>query len=138
MIEMTTRSAQKECAHRTVAFVNMPAFRARPAFVARINGDDRNARQLPFILDESTQLGERPFRHPVSLSLPEPSPFANLGQVFETDPALGVCGFLNDPFRYEVIFVRLKPAFFAGEIFQFSLDVLRAFTGTFHCGSLPA
>jgi len=45
MIEMTTRSAQKQRSHRTVAFVYMPAFRARPACVARINGDDWNARQ---------------------------------------------------------------------------------------------
>src|SRR5262249_13324425 len=138
MIEMTTRSAQKESSHRTVAFVNMPAFRARPACVARINGDDRNARQLRLILDESTQFGERPFRHLVSLSLPEPGPFANLGQVFQTDSALGVCGFLNDPFRDAMIFVRLKSAFFARKSFQFSLDVLWALAGTFRCCSLPA
>src|SRR5262249_26809911 len=137
MIEMTTRSAQKESPHRTVTFINLPAFRARPARVARINGDDGNPRQLRLVLDESTQFGERPFRHLVPLSLPEPSPFANLGQVFQTDSALGVCGFLNDPFRDPMIFVRLKSAFFARESFQFSLDVLGALAGAFHCGSLP-
>jgi hypothetical protein len=82
MIEMTARSAQKESPYRTIAFIYVPAFRARPARVARINGNDGNARQLRLVLDESTQFGERPFRHLVSLSLPEPSPFANLGQVF--------------------------------------------------------
>src|SRR5215510_15446210 len=70
--------------------------------------------------------------------LPEPGPFANLGQVFQTDSALGVCGFLNDPFRDAMIFVRLKSAFFARKSFQFSLDVLWALAGTFRCCSLPA
>src|SRR5262245_55050002 len=138
MIEITTHSAQKYSPSRTIAFLYMPALRARPARVARINRHHRNSRQFRLVFNKSAQFSERPFRHFVSLSLPEPSPFANLGQVFETDPALGVCGFLNDLFRDAMIFVRLKSAFFAGESFQFSLDVLWALAGTFHCCSLPA
>ena len=113
MIEMTTRAAQKQSASRTIAFINMPTLRARPARIARINGDHRHARQFRLVLDESAQFGERPFRHLVSLRFPEPSPFADAGQVFKADPAFGVCGFLNDPLRDAMIFVRFKPAFLA-------------------------
>ena len=70
--------------------------------------------------------------------LPEPSPFADAGQVFKTDSTLGVCGFLNDSFRDAMIFVRFKPAFLAGQSFQFSLDILRARALTFHFPGLPA
>src|SRR5215471_5356530 len=114
MIEITTHSAQKYSASRTVAFLYMPTLRARPARVARIDRNHRNSRQFRFVLDESTQFSERPFRHLVSLRLPEPSPFADPGQVFKTDPAIGVCGFLNDPLRDAMIFVRFKPVFLAG------------------------
>src|SRR5215475_7765682 len=69
--------------------------------------------------------------------LPEPSPFADAGQVFKTDPAFGVCSFLNDPLRDAMIFVRLKPAFLAGESLQFSLDVLRALAPSFYFPGLP-
>src|SRR6266498_5440625 len=126
MIEMTTRTAQKQSASKTIAFVYMPTLWARPARVARINRDHWYSREFRLVLDESAQFRERPFRHLVSLSLPEPSPFADAGQVFKSDPAIGVCGFLNDLFRDAMIFVRFKPAFLAGESFQFSLDILLA------------
>src|SRR5262245_52466098 len=99
MVEMTTRSAQKQSASSAIAFVIMPTLGARSARIARINWDHRNPSQFCLEFDESAQFGERPFRHLVSLSLPEPSPFADAGQVFKADPAFGVCGFLNDLFR---------------------------------------
>ena len=67
MIEMTTRSAQKQSASNAIAFLYMPTLRARPARVARINGDHRYSRQFRLVLDESAQFRERPFRHLVSL-----------------------------------------------------------------------
>src|SRR5215475_10116979 len=97
MVKMTARSAQKHSSSKTIAFLYMPTLRARPARVARINWHHRNTCQLRLVFNESAQFGERPFRHLVSLIFPEPSPFADAGQVFKTDPALGVCGFLNDP-----------------------------------------
>src|SRR5262249_35120778 len=99
MIEITTHSAQKYSPSRTIAFLYMPALRPRPARVARIDRHHRNSRQFRFVLNESTQFGERPFRHLVSLNFPEPSPFADACQIFKTDPAFGVCGLLNDPLR---------------------------------------
>src|SRR5262249_45074686 len=69
---------------------------------------------------------------------PEPSPFANVGQIFKTYPAIGVCGLLNDPFRDAMIFVRFKSAFFTGKRFQFPPNVLRAFPRTFYLASLFA
>src|SRR5215470_14694920 len=115
----------------------MPTDRARPARVARINRDHWNTSQFRLVFYESAQFGERPFRHLVSLRLPEPSPFADVGQVFKTDPAIGVCSFLNDLFRDAMIFVRFKPAFLAGERFQLSLDVLRARARSFYFPGLP-
>src|SRR5215813_11290957 len=132
MVKITAGSAHKYSTSRAVALLYMPTLRARPARVARVNRHHRNSRQFRLVLDESTQFGERPFRHLVSLSLPEPSPFANAGQIFKTDPAPSVCGFLNDSFRDAMIFVRFKPAFLAGESFQFSPDVLWALAPAFY------
>src|SRR5262245_52699177 len=137
MIEMTTRSAQKQSASSAIAFVYMPTLGARSARIARIYRDHRNPSQFRLVFDEAAQFSERPFRHLVPLSLPEPSPFADAGQVFKADPAFGVCGFLNDLFRDAMIFVRFKPAFLAGESFQFSLDILRARAPAFHFPGLP-
>src|SRR5262249_15087145 len=137
MVKMTAGSTQKQSTSKTIAFLHVPTLRARPARVARIDGDDWNSRQFRLVFNESAQFGERPFRHLVSLSLPEPSPFADAGQVFKTDPALGVCGLLNDSSRDAMIFVRFKPALLAGESLQFSLDVLRARAASFHFPGLP-
>src|SRR5262245_31127891 len=69
MIEMTTRTAHKERTNGTIAFVNVPALRTRPARVAWIDNDDRHTRQLRLVLNESSQFVERSFRHPVSLRI---------------------------------------------------------------------
>src|SRR5215470_6683316 len=74
MIEMTTLAAQKDSTNKTIAFVYMPAFRARPARVSRVDSDDRNAGQFRFVFNESSEFGKRPFRHPISLRLPDPCP----------------------------------------------------------------
>src|SRR5262245_63978006 len=103
MVKMTAGSAQKQSTSKTIAFLHVPTLRARPARVARIDGDHRNSRQFRLVFNESAQFGKRPFRHLVSLRLPEPSPFADAGQVFKTDPAFGVCGFLNDHLRNAMI-----------------------------------
>src|SRR5215475_13755220 len=137
MVEMTTRTAQKQTLSSAIAFVNMLALGARSARIARINRDHWNPSQFRLVFDEAAQFDERPFRHLVSLRLPEPSPFADAGQVFKADPAFGVCGFLNDLFRDAMIFARFKPAFLAGESFQFSLDILRARALAFHFSGLP-
>src|SRR5215831_7389051 len=61
MIEMTTLAAQKDSTNKTIAFFYMPALRARPARVSRIDGDHRNAFQLRFVFNEPPKFGERPF-----------------------------------------------------------------------------
>src|SRR5215510_1369646 len=137
MIKMTTRAAQKQSTSKTIAFPYISTLRALLTRVARIYRDHRNSRNFRLVFDESAQFSERPFRHLVPLRLPEPSPFADAGQVFKADPAFGVCGFLNDLFRDAMIFVRFKPAFLAGKSFQFSLDILRARALAFHFPGLP-
>jgi len=67
MIEMTTLTAQKDSTNKTIAFVYMPALRARPARVSRIDCDNRDARKFRLVFNESSEFGERPFRHPISL-----------------------------------------------------------------------
>jgi hypothetical protein len=131
MIEMTTLAAQKDSTNKTIAFVYMPAFRARPARVSRIDCDDRNAGQFCLVFNESPEFGERPFRHPISLSLPEPCPLADASQLFDGDAAIRVCGLLNDLFRDAVIGVRLKSTLTTREIFQLAPDTFRSSTGSF-------
>jgi hypothetical protein len=93
MIEMTTQTAQKQIARRTIAFVNMPALRARPTRITRIDGDHRHSREFCFVIDESARFSERPLRHLVWLSLPEPNPFADTAQIFQCDTAIDFCSF---------------------------------------------
>ena len=110
MTEMTTLATQKDSTNKTIAFIYMPAFRARPARVSRIDGDHRNAGQLRFVFNESSKFGERPFRHLVPLSFPEPCPVADARQLFNDDPAIRVCSFLNELFRDAMIDARLESA----------------------------
>src|SRR5262245_49564778 len=124
MVEMTTLAAQKDSSNKTIASINMPAFRARPARVSRIYCNNRNTSQLRFVFNESSEFGKRPFRHLVSLSFPEPRSIADAGQVFNSDAAIRACGFLNDPLRDAMAGVRLESTLATGEISQLASDLL--------------
>jgi hypothetical protein len=129
MIEMTTLAAQKDSTNQTIASIDMPTLRARPARVARIDRNDWHSYQLRLVLDKSAQLPKRPFRHLVSLSFPEPCSIADTAQVFKTDPTSGVCSLLNDLLGDFVVLVCLKPPFSPRKGFQFASGILQAFAG---------
>ena len=111
MIEMTTLAAQKDSTNKTIASIDMPAFRARPARVSRIYCNNRNTSQLRFVFNEPSKFSERPFRYPVSLSLLEPCSAADGCQLFDGDAAIRACGLLNELFRDTVICVRSESSF---------------------------
>src|SRR5262245_13007512 len=98
MVKITAGSAQKQSSSNTIAFIYTPTLRARLTRVARIHRYHRNSSQFRLLFDESAQFSERPPRHLLSLSLPEPSPFADPSQVFKAYPAFGVCGFPEQSF----------------------------------------
>jgi hypothetical protein len=120
-IEMTTLAAQKDSTNKTITSIDMPALRARPARLARIDGNDWHPYQLRLVLNKSTQFTKRPFRHLASPSFPEPCPVANPGQIFQTDPASGVCSLLNDLLGDFVVLVCLKPPFSPRRAFNLRL-----------------
>ncbi len=131
MTEMTTLAAQKDSTNKTIAFVNMTTLRARPARVSRIDGNYWNAGQLRFVFNEPSEFGERPFRHPVPLSFPEPYSLADACQFFNSNAAIRVCGFLNDLLRDAVIGVRLESTLTSRKVSQFTPDILGPFTRSF-------
>src|SRR5262249_16607669 len=134
MVEMATLATQKDSTNKTIAFFYMPALRARPARVSRIDGDHRNAGRFRFVFNEPSKFGERPFRHPVPLSFPEPYPLADACQFFNSNAAIRACGFLNDPLRDAMVGVRLESTLPTGEVSQLAPDLLGTFSGSFPLG----
>src|SRR5262245_8078696 len=134
MVEMATLATQKDSTNKTIAFFYMPALRARPARVSRVDGDHRNAGQFRFVFNEPSKFGERPFRHPVPLSFPEPYPLADACQFFNSNAAIRACGFLNDLLRDAMVGVRLESTLPTGEVSQLAPDLLGTFSGSFPLG----
>src|SRR5262249_26649522 len=113
------------------ASIDMPAFRARPARVSRIYCNNRNTSQLRFVFNEPSKFSERPFRHPVSLSLLEPCSIADARQLFESDAAIRACGFFNELFRDAMVGIRLESTLTTRKVSQLAPDLLGTFSGSF-------
>ena len=92
---MTTRSAYKLRLALAIALFAMPAHVAGAAGVAWINRDDRHTGQDRLVGQECAKLEKTPTVVPCPLSLSNRYPVAYAVQVFESDGASGVFGFLD-------------------------------------------
>lgn len=112
---------------RSVAFVNMSTCRAGVRGVPRVNRDHWHASQPCLVLDQGTELEERPAMQRGSLSATNRYPFADTAQVFESDPASGVFRSSHNAFADRVVGVGGKAVLFAGQILEAAARRLRAF-----------
>ncbi len=96
-----------------------------PRSIPRINGDYRNSRDLRFILDECSQLTERPVPYFSSPRLLNPNPLANPGKLLQDDRPLRAFGFFDELFRNLVIDVGRIARFFLLPCAQTSFCALR-------------
>src|SRR5690242_13607995 len=88
----------------------MPALRAGPRRVPRVNERDSHARQLSLVGDELPQLEERPAGNFRALPLPEPflNTLADALQIFQSNPALSACSGSNQFLADAVVGVRAE------------------------------
>jgi hypothetical protein len=118
----------------TVGFLAMITLRTSLRCVARINQNEIDARKLRLVRDESAKLRECPTTHLSSLRFSEPSAFADMRQIFQRQPALAVCGCLNELFANYMVLVSAKVRLFRLCSFQgppngFWSSVLRLASG---------
>src|SRR5215475_7957232 len=83
--------------------VSIITTRTLPRGIPRINGDYWNSRDLRFVLDECSQLTERPAPDFSATRLLNPNPLANPGKLFQDDRPLRAFGFFDKLFRDLVI-----------------------------------
>jgi hypothetical protein len=112
----------------SIGFGDMPTGTTLAAGVSRVYQHHGDTCHLCLVLDKETQLGKRPPCHSGALRLPERSPFrADALQIFQGDPAQGVCRSRNERLADTVIDVPPKGRFFPLGTLQGATDVLRTF-----------
>lgn len=110
-----------------VSLVAVSALRAGTGTVARVNHENGHSCKTGLVLDEGSQLTEGPTGMFRSLPLPNSCPFANVGQVFQPNPASGAFGFGNDALADAVILMTAKTTFTRPKAFEDSLGGLGSF-----------
>lgn len=124
VLGMPTREAAECCLARAVAGVNEPA---GPALLARIRPLDHlhpNPGPSCLVLDEGSELVERPLVVSLALPLRNRGPQEDAREVFESDPPLRALCRANDLLADGVVGIGLKPAFSAGDLPQSPLGRL--------------
>src|SRR5438874_13781559 len=96
MARETALNALELGLRRAVALVDAAAGGTGAAGVSGIDGDERQPRVRGLVGQEGAQLVERPGRENRTLLLGSRDPGANIGQVFDGDPAPGAFGSGDD------------------------------------------
>ena len=103
-----------------VRLVDTSTLRASPTRVARIYGDETDARKRRLVGEKRSQLVERPSMQTRSLRLPNGCPVANTRQIFDGNAASGVFGLANDRLADHVIRVTMEIPFLASKFSEVS------------------
>jgi len=116
-----------------VGWLAVAAPGARPTGVARVHDRDRNAGQGCLVLEERTQLAERPAGHASSLWPAEPSPFADALEIFQGQAATGVFAGRDERLGDNMVLVAAESGLATGEALQllsasFRVDALKSLT----------
>ena len=115
MDRMTTRPTQKPRLALAILLLAMPASVARPRGVSWVNQGDRHTGQDRLVGQECAKLEETPTVVPCPLSLSNRYPVANAAQIFESDSASGVFGFLDKDLADNVVHVGPKTFLFSSD-----------------------
>ena len=115
---MTTRPTYKLRLALAIALFAMPTRVARPRCVSWVNRDDRHTGQDRLVAQECAKLEETPTVAPCPLRLSNRYSVADTAQVFESDGASGVFGFLDKVFADTVIYIGPESFLLSSEAFQ--------------------
>ena len=111
----------------SIAFINIPTYRAGLAGVFRVNEYDRHTGQLSFVKDKGRQLTKGPVMQSCSLLTSNSYPLRNSLEHFKGNAASGAFRFLHDCFADLVINVRLITRLVISNCLEFALGSTRAF-----------
>jgi len=91
-----------------IGLLAMAALRTGPAGIARVDQHDRHSHELSLVLQERTQLVERPAGMPVSLGLLDRDPIPDALEVLKGDRGAGCLSFGDDLLADAVVLVATK------------------------------
>lgn len=122
----STPNAAERLLGGTVRLVDVPAFRAGPAGVPRVNCDYGDTGEQSLVGDEGAQLEERPASMSSPLTTPNGYPVADALEVFEGDATSGAFGLGHETLTDAVVLDRAKAGLLAREFLQVPLGRLGA------------
>lgn len=121
VLGMPAGEAAERCLGRAVIGVNKSADTTLLARIRPVDDLHRNPRTSGLVLDEGSELMERPFMMSFALIVSNRGPLANACQIFQGDPPLRALCRANDPLADDVVGIGLKPALSSGDRSQFPL-----------------
>jgi methyl-accepting chemotaxis protein len=105
----------------SVPFGNMPARRALPARIARIDRSQENTSKHSLVGQEGAKLVERPTTQSCTLLSPNRYSVGDPFEFLNGNPALSAFGFCNDLLRDAMVHVSSKTCFLTAQAFEFTL-----------------
>jgi len=128
MTSEATLDSLEDRLRRSVGLRDVPTVRALPRSVARVYEMHRHTRSFGLVLDEGTELPERPARESSAL-LPSlsPHPRTYAFEVFKSNCPLRAFGKLDNLFADYMVRVAGKPLLSARKFFQPASRGVRAF-----------
>lgn len=128
MCSETADHAKESILTRTIRTVNVTTNRTGLRRVARIDRDKRNAGKFGLVLQERSQLVERPAVQIVTLRATEPYPVADTLEVFNGNSTSGAFRSFDNLFADLVVHIGCEPAFLAGQLAQPTRGAARLFS----------
>jgi len=116
-----TGFTQEFVSGRPISLRDVPARRASPGCVSRINQDQRHTGDSRFVCQELPELIEAPCMQAATLSLPNRGPGPNAVKLFDGNSSQGVFGFRNKPLRDTMVSILSKPGGLLGKLLKMPL-----------------
>ncbi len=109
-------------------FINATTYRTGSTGVTWINGNHENTRESRLILNEGSQLSERPGMDDSPLAFSNRNPFTDALEVFQCNTAMSVFGLSHQSLGYAMVGISLEASLPAASPFEFALGRLGALT----------
>ena len=116
-----TGFTQEFVSGRPISLRDVPARRASPGCVSRINQDQRHTGDSRFVCQELPELIEAPSMQVATLSLSNHNPGSNAIEIFNGNSSKGVFGFRNKLLRDTMVCVLSKPGGLLGKLLKMPL-----------------
>jgi len=125
--QKTTRHTGEGALIRSVSLIHTTAGGTGLRGISRINIDHRHACSPSLVVQEGTQLKERPRMQRGSLGAPKPYPVADSAQVFQSEAAPSALRFCHEAFTQVVVRPFCEAGLAAGQRFEAAFGRVCAF-----------